>query len=163
MSVYIANLGKYNEGELVGAWFRLPVDPEDVAEKIGLSSKYEEYAIHSYELPFDVREYESLDRLNYLCGLVEELEGTPLYDALPELLASGCFYGLEDLVGQQDEICHWADCYDMSDVARNLVEDGCFGEVSESLMGYLDYERLGQNLEIGKTFIETKQGIFEVW
>ena len=23
MQVYIANLGKYNEGELVGAWFRI--------------------------------------------------------------------------------------------------------------------------------------------
>ena len=41
MSVYIANLGKYNEGELVGAWFTLPVDHEDVAEKIGLGSEYD--------------------------------------------------------------------------------------------------------------------------
>ncbi|HEX0525186.1 TPA: antirestriction protein ArdA, partial [Streptococcus pyogenes] len=24
MQVYIANLGKYNEGELVGAWFTFP-------------------------------------------------------------------------------------------------------------------------------------------
>ena len=26
MRVYIANLGRYNEGELVGAWFTPPVD-----------------------------------------------------------------------------------------------------------------------------------------
>lgn len=26
MAVYIANLGKYNEGELVGAWFTFPID-----------------------------------------------------------------------------------------------------------------------------------------
>ena len=25
MQVYIANLGKYNEGELVGAWFTFPM------------------------------------------------------------------------------------------------------------------------------------------
>ncbi|HEU3576327.1 TPA: antirestriction protein ArdA, partial [Streptococcus pneumoniae] len=25
MQVYIANLGKYNEGELVGAWFTFPI------------------------------------------------------------------------------------------------------------------------------------------
>ena len=31
MQVYIANLGKYNEGELVGAWFTPPVDYEQVA------------------------------------------------------------------------------------------------------------------------------------
>ena len=29
MQVYIANLGKYNEGELVGAWFTFPIDFED--------------------------------------------------------------------------------------------------------------------------------------
>ena len=34
MQVYIANLGKYNEGELVGAWFKLPVDFEEVKEEL---------------------------------------------------------------------------------------------------------------------------------
>ena len=36
MRIYVANLGKYNEGELVGAWFTPPVDFEEV--------------IHSHEL-----------------------------------------------------------------------------------------------------------------
>lgn len=44
MQVYIANLGKYNEGYLVGAWFSFPIDEEDVKEKIGLNENYEEYA-----------------------------------------------------------------------------------------------------------------------
>ena len=46
MQVYIANLGKYNEGELVGDWFSLPLDEEVIAERIGLNAEYEEYAIH---------------------------------------------------------------------------------------------------------------------
>ena len=45
MQVYIANLGKYNEGELVGAWFTFPIDFEEVKEKIGLNDEYEEYAM----------------------------------------------------------------------------------------------------------------------
>ena len=32
MRIYITNLGKYNEGELVGAWFTPPVDFEEVRE-----------------------------------------------------------------------------------------------------------------------------------
>ena len=48
MAVYIANLGKYNEGELVGAWFTPPVDFEEVKERISLNDEYEEYAIHDY-------------------------------------------------------------------------------------------------------------------
>ena len=57
MRIYIANLGKYNEGELVGAWFTPPVDFEEVTERIGLNDEYEEYAIHDYELPFAIDEY----------------------------------------------------------------------------------------------------------
>ena len=45
MRVYIANLGKYNEGELVGAWFEPPIDMDEVRERIGLNDQYEEYAI----------------------------------------------------------------------------------------------------------------------
>ena len=47
MQVYIANLGKYNEGELVGDWFSFPLDEEVIAERIGLNAEYEEYAIHA--------------------------------------------------------------------------------------------------------------------
>ena len=57
MRIYIANLGKYNEGELVGAWFTPPVDYDEMAERIGLNDEYEEYAIHDYELPFEIDEY----------------------------------------------------------------------------------------------------------
>ena len=45
MAVYIANLGKYNEGCLVGAWFTFPIDEEDVKEKIGSN---EQVAATSY-------------------------------------------------------------------------------------------------------------------
>ena len=40
MRVYIANLGKYNEGELVGAWFEPPIDMDEVIERIGLNDQY---------------------------------------------------------------------------------------------------------------------------
>ena len=57
MRVYVANLGKYNEGELVGDWFEPPIDYDEMAERIGLNEFYEEYAIHDYELPFEIDEY----------------------------------------------------------------------------------------------------------
>lgn len=64
MQVYIANLGKYNEGELVGDWFTPPIDFDTVKEQIGLNDEYEEYAIHDYELPFDVGEYTPISEIN---------------------------------------------------------------------------------------------------
>ena len=163
MSVYIANLGKYNEGEAVGAWFYPPISFEDVAEKIGLNAKYEEYAIHDYELPFRIGEYTSIDEINRLCALVEELEDSDVYDALPELLASGCFSDIEDLVEKQDDIRYWAGCADMSDIAYEYVEEGYLGDIPERIQWYIDYEKLGRDMEINGTFIDTRRGIFEVY
>ena len=60
MRVYIANLGKYNEGELVGAWFEPPIDMDEVRERIGLNEQYEEYAIHDFELPFEIGDRKSV-------------------------------------------------------------------------------------------------------
>jgi hypothetical protein len=85
MQVYIANLGKYNEGETVGAWFTPPIDMEEVRERIGLNGEYEEIAVHDYELPFEIHEYTPISEINRLCEMVQEIEGTPLYNALSEV------------------------------------------------------------------------------
>lgn len=97
--VYVANLGKYNEGELVGAWLDLPqsrakideflrdtvgltLDSEEAYAK-GLRGErvYEEYAIHDYEFPQDmngftpnISEYASLDKVNVLACLIEQAD-----------------------------------------------------------------------------------------
>ena len=76
MRVYIANLGKYNEGELVGAWFEPPIDMDEVRERIGLNDQYEEYAIHDFELPFEIGEYTPIEEINRLCEMVEDLPDT---------------------------------------------------------------------------------------
>ena len=72
MAVYIANLGKYNEGYLVGAWFTFPIDEEDVKEKIGLNEQYEEYAIHDTDnFPIAIGEYVSIEELNEMYEMID--------------------------------------------------------------------------------------------
>ena len=74
MQVYIANLGKYNEGELVGDWFSFPLDEEVIAERIGLNAEYEEYAIHDTDnFPMEISEYISIEELNRIYEQLEEL------------------------------------------------------------------------------------------
>lgn len=77
--VFVTNLGKYNEGELVGEWVKLPTTEEEmkaVFERIGIGAKdefgqvYEEYFITDYDCSIHgvtqvLGEYESLDALNY--------------------------------------------------------------------------------------------------
>jgi len=161
MQVYIVNLGKYNEGESICAWFTPPIDIEDVKERIGLDGEYEEFAIDDYELPFEIDEYTPIKEINRLCAMVEEIEGTPLYDALSEIQGYW-FNSLEELLEHQDDILYYSDCESMEDVARYLVEEmGVLGEVPPNLQSYIDYQAFGRDLEIEGNFLVSSHGVFE--
>uniref|UniRef100_UPI00403F2E7D antirestriction protein ArdA n=1 Tax=Candidatus Enterococcus willemsii TaxID=1857215 RepID=UPI00403F2E7D len=161
MQVYISNLGKYNEGELVGAWFHPPIDMEEVKEKIGLNDEYEEYAIHDYELPFEIDEYTPITEINRLCALIEEIEDTPIYNELREIQQLW-FTNLEDLIAHKDDIICHSHCESMEDVAMYYVEEtGQLGEVPTNLQNYIDYQALGRDMELEGSFLVTSSGVFE--
>ena len=69
----------------MGDWFTPPVDYDEMAERIGLNDRYEEYAIHDYELPFEIDEYTPIEEVNRLCEMVEELD-YPLNEVIDDLL-----------------------------------------------------------------------------
>ena len=160
MRIYIANLGKYNEGELVGAWFTPPVDYDEMAERIGLNDRYEEYAIHDYELPFEIDEYTPIEEVNRLCEMVEDL---PEYiqEELSEL--QSYFGSIEELCEHEDDIICHSGCDDMADVARcYLEESGQLGELPAHLQNYIDYAAYGRDMELDGTFIVTNHGVYEI-
>lgn len=161
MQVYISNLRKYNEGELIGAWFQPPIDMEDIKEKIGLNEQYEEFVIHDYELPFEIGEHTSISEINRLCAMVEEIEDTPIYKELREIQAMW-FSSLEDVIEHKDDIICHSDCDSMEDVAAYYIEEtGQLGEVPSNLQNYIDYQALGQDMEIEGNFLVTSYGVFE--
>lgn len=161
MQVYIANLGKYNEGELVGSWFSFPVDLEEVAERIGLNEEYEEFAIHDYELPFPIDEYESINRLNNIYEQLQEIEGEALYDVLDEILGYW-FKDIEELLENKDDIICYPDCGSMEEVAEYYADDtGLLESLPENLRYYFDYAALGRDMELGGNFLVTSHGVFE--
>ena len=80
---YITNLGKYNEGELVGETLKFPTTTEEVQgllKRIGVDGvRYEEFFITSFDgdvlgLYDYLGEYENLDELNHLACLLSELD-----------------------------------------------------------------------------------------
>ena len=121
MAVYIANLGKYNEGYLVGAWFTFPIDEEDVKEKIGLNEQYEEYAIHDTDnFPIAIGEYVSIEELNEMYEMIEELPDY-IVECLDEFISH---YGtLEEVVENKDEIYYYPDCENMTDIAYYYIDE----------------------------------------
>ena len=160
MRIYIANLGKYNEGELVGAWFTPPVDFEEVKERIGLNDEYEEYAIHDYELPFEIDEYTPIEEINRLCEMVEDLP-EHIQEELSEL--QSYFGSIEELCEHEDDIICHSGCDDMADVARYYLEEsGQLGELPAHLQNYIDYAAYGRDMELDGTFIVTNHGVYEI-
>jgi len=76
---YVTNLGKYNEGELVGEYLKFPTTPEEVQallKRIGVDGvRYEEIFITDFDgnvlgLYDHLGEYENLDELNHLACLL---------------------------------------------------------------------------------------------
>ncbi len=161
MRVYITNLGKYNDGELIGEWFILPIDFEEVKERIGLNNEYEEYAIHDWELPFEISEYTSIEEINRLCSMAEELASMDMGEAISDIQNS-FFSSFQELYEHKDDIIYYPECNDMTDVAYYLINEcGALGEIPTSIQDYIDYEAYGRDLEISGSFVITNHGVFE--
>ena len=106
--VFITNLGKYNEGNLVGEWVKFPTKEEElkkVFERIGIEpgapdeygGHYEEWFITDYDCyvpglteAAQLGEYENLDELNYLASKLMELDDCEQF--LIRIPVPGCLH-----------------------------------------------------------------------
>lgn len=153
VKVYIANLGKYNEGILQGAWFTLPVDFDFVAEKIGLNNEYEEYAIHDFESSVDIPEYISIDELNNMYNKLCEIEEHGIEECdMKEVISE--MGGLDELYNNLDSIVNHG-CISLEDYAYEYLEEYLSGiDVVPWLLSYIDYDKFANDLCIEGHFIE---------
>lgn len=152
IKIYLTNLGKYNEGELVGEWLNLPATVEEIAackNRIGINPEYEEYFITDYECDVDgveIGEYSNLEELN---EIAEQLADFDEYRAHVFGWYLGNGYSLEDAVNYSEDYTVYEDCTDMADVAYYVVEEcGYLESIPEHLRFYFDYEKFGRDLEI---------------
>lgn len=160
MNIYLTNLGKYNEGELIGEWVELPVSQEElqkVFERIGINEEYEEYFITDYECDFyEVGEYESLDTLNEIAERIEELGEEE--SEVVKVLMSELGYTLNEAIDKVNSGDYriYSDCDDMTDIAYQVVEEcGYLNNVPDNVARYFDYKSFGRDLGIEGTYIFT--------
>lgn len=174
IEAYVTNLGKYNEGELVGEWVKFPVSKEEmsaVLDRIGIGSEYEEIFITDYDTSLygvssQLGEYENLDKLNYLAGVIAELDASDRekYEAV---LESGLSLGQDGIDGLIN-LAYNLDNYDMlpgvedeDDLGRYYAEL-MYGEDMEKKMGelanYIDFERYGSDCQINEGGMFTDKG-----
>ena len=153
VKVYIANLGKYNEGVLQGSWFSLPVDFDFVSEKIGLNDEYEEYAIHDFESPIDIPEYISIDELNNMYNKLCEIEEWGIVEANIKILVSE-MGGLDELYNNLDSIVNHG-CISLEDCAYEYLEEYLSAiDVDSWLLNYIDYDKFASDICIERQFVE---------
>jgi len=143
--VYITDLGAYNAGRLRGEWFELGVmDNDELEAKIKDMLKYgEEWAIHDYELPFKIEEYESIFKLN---SFIEELDRLSEYEQVLALwLVSDYQESYEDAIDRArsgDYYIREADS--LEEVAEEEIEE--LYNIPKGLEYYIDYSRYADDM-----------------
>ena len=174
-AAFITNLGKYNEGELVGEWVKFPTTAEELKEvfkRIGIGQKddfgqpYEEWFITDYDCYVDglydkLGEYESLDELNYLASKLDEMSDSE-YAQFQAGMEMGDHCGsLQDIINLTENL----DCYevyphieDYDDLGRYYIEELEVMQVPEHLQNYIDYEAYGRDVAMDENGSFTDQG-----
>ena len=159
---YITNLGKYNEGELVGETLKFPTTTEEVQgllKRIGVDGvRYEEFFITSFDgdvlgLYDYLGEYENLDELNHLACLLSELDQGDL-EKFEAVIDSGEHTSsVADLINLAQNL----DCYefypgveDDETLGRIYVEDMEAIDIPDHLLPYFDYEAYGRDISINE-------------
>lgn len=168
LKIYLTNLGKYNEGFLVGEWVELPATDEEleaVKTRIGINAEYEEMFISDYETDVDgveVGEYENLEELNELAESLENLDDDEMI-AMQAMLLDGYSFkeALEKV--QDGDYRVYSGCDSMTDVAYEVVEEcGYLDNVPENVSRYFDYEAFGRDLGIEGTYYNINGDMVEI-
>lgn len=162
-AAFITNLGKYNEGELVGEWVKFPTTAEEMQEvfkRIGIGEKddfgytYEEWFITDYDCYVDglydkLGEYSNIDELNYLASKLDEM----MQDDYNRFCAAVSMGEHTNTIQELINLTENLDCYDMysdigddEDLGRYYLEEVDVGIVPEYLQNYIDYEAYGRDI-----------------
>ena len=167
---FVTNLGKYNEGALVGEWVHFPTTEEEmkeVFERIGIGSKgefgqvYEEWFITDYDCSIHgvsnlLGEYENLDKLNYLAARLDEMSRSEL-EHFVAIMDSGCdeVNDLDDLINLTYNLDNYdfiPDIKDYDDLGRYYFFEGGYNIDNKfgSFVDYIDFERYGEDCAINE-------------
>ncbi len=174
-AVYLTNLGKYNEGKLIGEWVKFPTTAEEIAKvlrNIGIRETdefgcpYEEWFITDYDCYIPglykmAGEYESLDALNMLAVKLEEMS-EPEYQKFSAVVSAGDgMTTVQDLINLAENLDYYMvypGIENEADLGRYYLEESGIYDLTAlgSLADYIDAERFGRDISIeeGGTFTD---------
>lgn len=156
---FITNLGKYNEGELIGKYITFPIDEDDLQEvlkEIGccyydedgeyINTGYEEFFFTDWETDFsnDFEEYVSIERMN------EIAESLKIWSNDETMFKAACeVWNFEEVIeNSPDDYNLYYDLENDYDLGYYWIEEsGCY-DLSNwgNLANYFDYESFGRDI-----------------
>ena len=168
ISIFLTNLGKYNEGYLIGEWVKLPVQKdklEDVLRRIGINHQgYEEYFISDYESLFSnlhISEYASIAELNELAEKIDGLADCD-YDKLGAVLECESSMSIAEilkLIDGLDSFDLLTDVEDDEALGEYYADIGCiFAGIPDHIQRYFDFESYGRDIRLESNLCFTSYG-----
>lgn len=160
-SIYIADLSAYNNGRLHGVWINATDGLNEIWDQVKAMLKTspeamaEEYAIHDYEGfgSYKVSEYEGLEAVHGIAVFIEE------HGALgAEVLDYAC--GDMEQAEKTLTESYNGEYKSVADFAEQLTEDT--SEVPEHLQYYIDYEKMGRDMELSGDIFTIETGFEEI-
>lgn len=171
---YITNLGKYNEGCLIGKWIEFPIDEDElneVFEKIGMNYEdeegeyinvgYEEFFFTDWDCDFshNFGEYENIEKLNELA------ESLKAWEDEKEKFEAACeIWNFNEVIeNSPDDYCLYSDINTDYDLGYYWIEEsGCYNLSNMgNLSNYFDYEAFGRDVRFESDGDFSKYGWIE--
>ena len=158
INIYLTNLGKYNEGELIGEWVELPVsnaELKEVLNRIGINEIYEEYFITDYEtdIPgFSIDEYDDPYQLNKIAALLDQMSEWDfkiLKNAIEAGYVQPKIQDIEDF--DSSRFILYEDVDNATDLGYADIEstyEGIENVPADVLAAHFDYESYGRDIRL---------------
>ena len=162
IKVYIENIGRRDEGEIIGAWFAAPLDEDEIRERLELNDQHSEYIISDFESLLPIGEVTDISEINDIYSVLEKLDGMPYFDVIDEIMREAGMT-LDQVYKSCNDIILYSGIDTEEDLGLYLVEEsGLLDGIPDKVSRYFDYASYGRDVAINGVFIYTSRGYVEV-
>lgn len=162
LKLHLWNLGKYNEGELVGGSIKLPVSEKKLnnflKQVVGLNGEYEEYMISDYEtdLQYSPFEFENIYMLNTLARISENIQDLEKINSYIDTQANLRITEIMNIILQEEKIPYYTYGFEGIENCRYMDKEEKYGySIAEAtgitdlldnhnISDYFDFKRYGE-------------------
>ena len=177
LKLFITDFSAYNQGHLIGEWVTLPLDPQDLENRVEkileLGSSvcssnlyHDESFIADFEWDnielFCFDEHSCIYELNEKLSLIIEKDfSEDQLRSIAFLLANRLVKDFDEAIEKLDNVIIHANS-SMEEIAYDFINE-CYDldSIPTVLSNHIDYEAIGRDLEIEGSFFKEDNNIFE--